>query len=51
MFIFEKIKNFFITFIQFIITGTAFFIFSILALITSWIIFLVFSVMTILGTI
>lgn len=46
---FEKIKTFFITLIQFILVAIVFFTVSTLALLISWIIFLMFSAITLYG--
>ncbi len=51
MYLFNKIKNCFLTLLSSILVGGAFFIFSILALILSWIVFIFFSVMTIFASI
>ena len=45
----NKIKNFFITLISSAFVGVAFFIFTIIALLTSWIVFLFFSLITLCG--
>lgn len=47
MYIFNKIKSFFLTLLSSIIIGTCFFILSTIALITSWIVFIAFSLTTI----
>lgn len=45
----SKLKKFFITLISSILVGSAFFIFTIIALLTSWIVFLFFSLITLYG--
>jgi hypothetical protein len=51
MYLFDKIKDCFLICLSIIVTGTLFFVFSILALIISWILFLFFSGTTIYGII
>jgi FtsH-binding integral membrane protein len=51
MYLFDKIKDCFLTCLSIIVTVMLFFVFSILALIISWILFLFFSGTTIYGII
>lgn len=49
MLLYEKTKNFFITFLSSILVGGAFFVISIIVLISSWLIFLFFTLITLHG--